>query len=143
MKDTEFFDDDKSVPTEQDYRELQAQHDQLQSKYKAAMELLRETRPSVNYQMGMQRSDTWHREEFAGLLSRIDAILSGQVPSPAVPEGWQLVPVEPTEEMITASVMRRMAANSKDELNCNAAVWAARDCLVYYKLMLAAAASIS
>lgn len=88
--DTEWTDAATS-PVAADYRELQEQHDQLQSKHKAAMELLRETRPSVNYQMGMQRSDTGHREEFAGLLSRIDAMLSGQVPSPAVPEGLHLI----------------------------------------------------
>lgn len=37
-------------------------------------------------------------------VSRIDALLAGQVPAPAVPEGWQLVPVEPTQEMILAGV---------------------------------------
>lgn len=33
-------------------------------------------------------------------VSRIDALLAGQVPAPAAPEGWQLVPAEPTENMI-------------------------------------------
>jgi len=35
-------------------------------------------------------------------VSRIDALLAGQVPAPAAPEGWQLVPVEPTEEILRA-----------------------------------------
>lgn len=48
--------------------------------------LLRESRRSVNYQMGMQRSDTGHRETFADLLQRIDALLAAQVPEPAVPD---------------------------------------------------------
>lgn len=37
-------------------------------------------------------------------VSRIDALLAGQVPAPAAPEGWQLVPVEPTERMISESI---------------------------------------
>ena len=37
-------------------------------------------------------------------VSRIDALLAGQVPAPASPEGWQLVPVEPTERMISESI---------------------------------------
>ena len=56
-----------------------------------------------------------------------------------VPDGWQLVPVKPTEEMITASVMKRMGASSMEELDCNAGIWAARDCLAYYLSMLASA----
>lgn len=32
-------------------------------------------------------------------VSRIDALLAGQVPAPAAPEGWQLVPVEVTLPM--------------------------------------------
>lgn len=34
------------------------------------------------------------------LLERIDAALAGKLPDPVVPEDWQLVPVEPTENMI-------------------------------------------
>ena len=37
-------------------------------------------------------------------VSRIDAPLAGQVPAPASPEGWQLVPVEPTERLISESI---------------------------------------
>lgn len=36
-------------------------------------------------------------------VSRIDALLAGQVPAPAAPEGWQLVPVELTKEMDLAA----------------------------------------
>ena len=35
-------------------------------------------------------------------LERIDAALSGKLPAPAVPEGWQLVPHTPTSEMCAA-----------------------------------------
>ena len=38
------------------------------------------------------------------LLDRIDAAMAGSLPSTFAPEGWQLVPVEPTPEMILAGV---------------------------------------
>ena len=34
------------------------------------------------------------------LVGCIDAALSGNLPAPEAPEGWQLVPVEPTHEML-------------------------------------------
>ena len=36
------------------------------------------------------------------LLDRIDAAMAGSLPSTFAPEGWQLVPVDPTEEMCEA-----------------------------------------
>lgn len=56
-----------------------------------------------------------------------------------VPDGWKLVPTEPSEEMITSSVMSRIGAQTKEELDCNSGFWAARDCVAYYRLMIAAA----
>lgn len=100
--DTEWT-DGASTPTAEDYRELQAQHDQLQSRLRAALDMLREARISVEF----RHSTTTN---FGGtvttgrLLEKIDALLAGQVPAPAVPEGWQPVPAEPTEEMIIAAV---------------------------------------
>ena len=38
------------------------------------------------------------------IVSRIDAMLAGQLPAPAVPEGWQLVPVEPSESMVSEAI---------------------------------------
>ena len=32
-----------------------------------------------------------------------DATLPGAQPAPSVPEGWQLVPIEPTQEMLDAT----------------------------------------
>lgn len=37
------------------------------------------------------------------LLGRIDDVLSGKLPAPVAPEGWQLVPVELTKEMDLAA----------------------------------------
>lgn len=96
--------------------ELLAQREQLQSKYKAAMDALQVARDGTE----------WCSSEE---LDRIDALLAGQVPEPVmtagvdvadglfeiqvaawantgedpgVPEGWQPVPVEPTFAMLAA-----------------------------------------
>lgn len=95
--DTEWT-DATSAQTEQDYRQLQAQYDQLQSKYKAVLDAL---------QLARDNTEWCSSEE----LERIDAALAGQVPEPAVPEGWQLVPVEPTNDMLDASYFNNHSAN--------------------------------
>ena len=42
--------------------------------------------------------------DFHGLVSRIDAALAGKLPEPVMQEVWELVPVEPTPEMILAGI---------------------------------------
>lgn len=37
-------------------------------------------------------------------VSRIDAALAGKMPEPVMQEGWKLVPMEPTERMISESI---------------------------------------
>lgn len=74
-----------TTPTEQDYRELQEQHDQLQSKYKAALDVVREL-VELPYSTGgvMERLE---------VRERARDLLAGHVPAPApaVQEGWKLV----------------------------------------------------
>ncbi|ORJ13416.1 hypothetical protein A7D02_07320 [Aeromonas salmonicida] len=144
-QDTEWTDAANS-PVSADYRELQGQHDQLQSKHKSALDLLQEAHEVMRRiipplpQDCANRSDLLDRIEVAlagklhicqsvsplldriGLLTfllrelrdgvegewcfpgnldeRIDAALAGTLPEPAMPEGWKLVPVEPTQEMV-------------------------------------------
>lgn len=80
--DTEWT-DAASTPTAQDYRELQSQHDRLQSKYKAAMDVLRDL-VELPYSTG-------------GLLERLEVrerardLLAGQAP---MPEPAPVVPDE-------------------------------------------------
>lgn len=69
---------------------MQDQRDQLVTQLADATrqcgvmaDLLREARRSVSYQMGMQRSDTGHRETFSELLNLIDAAVSGEIPAVA------------------------------------------------------------
>ena len=99
--DTEWT-DAAYTTTAADYRELQARHDQLQSKYKAALDVVRDL-VELPYSTG-------------GLMERLEVrerardLLDGQVPDHTeqlltmAPEGWQLVPVEPTERMISESI---------------------------------------
>lgn len=72
----------------------------------AMAELLGEIRPCLTDAWATDghpaRDEPYHSE----LLERIDALLAGKVPdhiadaSKMVPEGWQLVPTEPTEDML-------------------------------------------
>jgi chromosome segregation ATPase len=83
---------------------MQEQRDQLAAQLKNATAqcgvlagLLREARVSVDYHQAERDSIALYH-----LLSRIDAALAGKLPelALAMPEGWQLVPVEPTDFML-------------------------------------------
>lgn len=54
---------------------------------------------ALRYLRGFVNTNVWDDEERSLLLESIDAALTGKVPTPAVPKGWQLVPVEPTKAM--------------------------------------------
>ena len=56
-------------------------------------------------------ANVWDDYERGALLAIIDAALVGKIPTPVVPEGWQLVPVEPTEEMLDAGYFTNHGAN--------------------------------
>ena len=74
--------------------------EELEAQVRVMAELLRDAR---KYVTALGKPD----DEVSAVqmtVSRIDALLAGQVPAPAVPEGWQLVPVEPTERMISESI---------------------------------------
>ncbi|WP_323994749.1 ASCH/PUA domain-containing protein [Aeromonas hydrophila] len=81
-RDTEWT-DAASTTTAADYRELQDQHDQVQSRLKAALDMLREARISVEF----RHSTTTN---FGGtvttgrLLEKIDALLADRLPDPAM-----------------------------------------------------------
>ena len=49
----------------------------------------------------------WQRGEWVEwakceVLPKLQSALAGNLPEPATPEGWQLVPVDPTQEMVKA-----------------------------------------
>ncbi|QDJ96123.1 hypothetical protein KE336_gp10 [Aeromonas phage 4_D05] len=101
--------------------------EELESKYKAALDVVRDL-VELPYST-------------CGLLERLEVrerardLLAGQVPDHAehplatVPEGWQLVPVEPTEEMCEAG------ANAPLKVRQAEVTWIG----VIYRAMLAAA----
>lgn len=73
--------------------------EELEAQVRAMAELLRDAR---KYVTALGKPD----DEVSAVqmtVSRIDALLAGQVPAPAAPEGWQLVPVEATMAMISAA----------------------------------------
>ena len=74
--------------------------EELEAQVRVMAELLREAR---KYVTALGKPD----DEVSAVqmtVSRIDALLAGQVPAPAAAEGWQLVPMEPTERMISESI---------------------------------------
>ena len=74
--------------------------EELEAQVRVMAELLRDAR---KYVTALGKPD----DEVSAVqmtVSRIDALLAGQVPAPASPEGWQMVPVEPTERMISESI---------------------------------------
>ena len=74
--------------------------EELEAQVRAMAELLRDAR---KYVTALGKPD----DEVSAVqmtVSRIDALLAGQVPAPAAAEGWQLVPMEPTERMISESI---------------------------------------
>ncbi|MGL6388689.1 ASCH/PUA domain-containing protein [Aeromonas hydrophila] len=73
--DTEWTDATTS-PVAADYRELQEQHDALQSKYKAAQNLVRDI---VGFDRELDGDDG-----IGTMADRIDALLADQLPDPAV-----------------------------------------------------------
>lgn len=81
--DTEWTDAATS-PVAADYRELQGQHDQLQSKHKDALDLLHELREGA--EIHLHNCNVCKNEEgvnnWNGKLARIDAALAGHVVSP-------------------------------------------------------------
>lgn len=77
--------DSATSPVAADYRELQGQHDQLQSKYKGALDLLHELREGA--EIHLHNCKVCKNEEgvnsWTGKLASIDAALAGKFPPPA------------------------------------------------------------
>lgn len=67
-----------TTPTEQDYRELQEQHDQLQSTHKGTLVLLQEAHEVMRRVIPSLPQDCAKRGD---LLDRIEVVLAGQVPA--------------------------------------------------------------
>ena len=86
--------------------------EELEAQVMAMAELLRDAR---KYVTALGKPD----DEVSTVqmtVSRIDELLAGQAPAPSVPEGWQLVPVEPTQEMVECGLMA--AVYEGDSASC-------------------------
>ena len=80
--------------------------EELEAHVRVMAGLLREAQECVVHDVvrGMGR-------DVESLWARIDAALAGKLPAPAVQEGWQLVPVEPTNDMLNAGYFTNNEAN--------------------------------
>ena len=102
--------------------------DELEAQVRVMAELLRDAR---KYVTALGKPD----DEVSAVqmtVSRIDALLAGQVPAPAAPEGWQLVPVHPTQEMVQAGLTTPYYSGDMDSSIIDRA----------YRAMLSAAPSL-
>ena len=75
--------------------------EELESQWLELAELLRDLHGYIGASIPQTISEHYRG---CDLLDRIDAAMAGSLPSTFAPEGWQLVPVEPTPEMILAGV---------------------------------------
>lgn len=76
--------------------------EELEAQVRVMTGLLRDLRPDIELHLHnstVMKSDKGI-DRCNNRLKRIDDALAGKLPGLAVPEGWQLVQVEPTESMI-------------------------------------------
>lgn len=93
--------------------------EELEAQGRVMAELLREAQRYVRYRLEYTECDA---RIVMGLICDIDAALAGNLPS-HVPEGWQLVPVEPTPEMEDQGGIAYWSGESNSESILK--VWAA------------------
>ena len=95
--------------------------EELEGQVRVMAGLLRDAKPYMDHGNGAGVKG------YIQISKKIDAALASKLPSPVVPEGWQLVPVEPTENMIGHG--------------CGASVMVVSEVARAYGAMLAAAPS--
>ena len=72
--------------------------EELEAQVRVMAELLRDARPYMDHRGGAGVKG------YTQLAKEIDSALAGNLPIQVTPEGWQMVPVEPTERMISESI---------------------------------------
>ena len=102
--------------------------EELEAQVRVMAGLLRDAKPYMDHRGGAGVKG------YTKLTKDIDAALAGKLPAPVVPEGWKLVPVVPTTEMVEAYFAGKMEAQSCTHQQ-RARERVARD----YRAMLAAA----
>ena len=75
--------------------------EELEVQVRVMAELLRDLHKHIGTSIPQTVSEHYRG---CDLLDRIDAALAGKLPEPVMQEGWELVPVEPTPEMILAGI---------------------------------------
>lgn len=72
--------------------------EELEAQVRVMAGLLRDARPYMDHRGGAGVKG------YTQLAKEIDSALAGNLPIQGTPEGWQLVPMEPTERMISESI---------------------------------------
>ncbi len=72
--------------------------EELEAQVRVMAELLRDARPYMDHRGGAGVKG------YTQMAKEIDSALAGNLPIQVTSEGWQLVPVEPTERMISESI---------------------------------------
>ena len=87
--------------------ELEAQVRVMAESLREAVSVLSSINHGGEHEVNIEGDEPafWQRGEWvdwakSDVLPKLQAALAGKLPAPAAPEGWQLVPVEPTESMI-------------------------------------------
>lgn len=75
--------------------------EELEAQVRVMAELLRDLHKHIGTSIPQTVSEHYRG---CDLLDRIDAALAGNLPIQVTSEGWKLVPVEPTERMISESI---------------------------------------
>ena len=75
--------------------------EELEAQVRVMSELLRDLHKHIGTSIPQTVSEHYRG---CDLLDRIDAALAGKLPEPVMQEGWKLVPMKPTERMISESI---------------------------------------
>lgn len=84
--------------------------EELEARVRVMAGLLQEARPYMDHRGGAGVKG------YTQLAKEIDSALAGNLPIQGTPEGWQLVPVEPTQEMVECGLMA--AVYEGDSASC-------------------------
>ena len=103
--------DDEPLCMTKRIEELEAQVRVMAESLREAISVLSSINHGGEHEIHIEGDEPafWQRGEWVDwakseVLPKLQAALAGKLPEPVMQEGWELVPVEPTQEMILAGV---------------------------------------
>lgn len=110
--------------------------EELEARVRVMAELLQKARPYMDHRGGAGVKG------YTQLAKEIDSALAGNLPIQGTPEGWQLVPVEPTDDMFVVGGERLFDCVGPWEGDDDTTVKEQDLAATIYRAMLAAAPSL-